>query len=159
LLDLPAYFRGLFLSLFEVAIHLIAIPRVRPCLTPLYHVARAERDRVFCPFRILTFSLPRPYRVIMRREATMRIDSINIYHVAMPLLYPWRTAYGEDAAIEAVLVRMESGGRAAWSEVSPLAAPCYSPEWAGGVFACVRDWLAPALIGQEIASGEALQER
>ena len=69
----------------------------------------------------------------------MRIDAIEIYHVAMPLLYPWRTAYGEDAAVESMLVRLEardgSGRRlSAWGESSPLAAPCYSPEWAGGVF-------------------------
>ena len=40
----------------------------------------------------------------------MRIDRIELFHVAMPLIYPWRTAYGEDAAIESVLVKMTSGG-------------------------------------------------
>lgn len=89
----------------------------------------------------------------------MLVDAVELYHVAMPLVSPWRTAYGDDAAIESVLVRMESGGMAAWSESSPLAAPCYSPEWAGGVFGCLRDWLAPAIVGHEIASGEQLQER
>lgn len=89
----------------------------------------------------------------------MHIDRIDVYHVAMPLLSPWRTAYGEDATIESILVRMQSGEHVGWGESSPLAAPCYSPEWAGGVFACVRDWLAPAIIGQWIESGDDLQER
>jgi O-succinylbenzoate synthase len=89
----------------------------------------------------------------------MRIDRIDLFHVRMPLLYPWRTAYGEDAAIESVLCRMASGSVAAWGESSPLAAPCYSPEWAGGVFAVCRDWLAPKLLHQEIAAGEELQQR
>jgi O-succinylbenzoate synthase len=89
----------------------------------------------------------------------MRIDRIDLYHVAMPLIYPWRTAYGEDAAIESVLCRMASGSLAAWGESSPLAAPCYSPEWAGGIFATAKQWLAPALVGQSIASGEELQRR
>ena len=89
----------------------------------------------------------------------MLIDSIDLYHVAMPLISPWRTAYGEDATIESVLVRMQSGNDVGWGESSPLAAPCYSPEWAGGVFACARDWLAPAIVGQEIDSGDALQQR
>jgi O-succinylbenzoate synthase len=89
----------------------------------------------------------------------MRIDRIDLYHVAMPLLYPWRTAYGEDAAIESLLCRMTSGSLAAWGESSPLAAPCYSPEWAGGIFAAAKQWLAPALVGQSIASGEELQRR
>ena len=83
----------------------------------------------------------------------MKIDSIELFHVAMPLKSPWRTAYGEDDAIESVLVKMCSGPHTGWGESCPLAAPCYSAEWAGAVFACIRDWMAPALIGREIESG------
>src|SRR6186713_3093398 len=87
----------------------------------------------------------------------MRIDRIELYHVAMPLIYPWRTAYGEDAAIESVLCRMTAGSAEGWGETSSLAAPCYSPEWAGGVFAVAKQWLAPALVGRDVASGQELQ--
>jgi o-succinylbenzoate synthase len=89
--------------------------------------------------------------------ASMRIDRIELYHVAMPLIYPWRTAYGEDAAIHAVLCRMCSGSLDGWGEAAPFAAPCYSPEWAGGAYAVAREWLGPALLGKNIASGEQLQ--
>jgi O-succinylbenzoate synthase len=89
----------------------------------------------------------------------MKIDRIDLFHVAMPLISPWRTAYGEDAAIHAVLCRMTSGSAVGWGESSPLAAPCYSPEWGGGIFAVCRDWLAPALIKQDVTSGEDLQTR
>ena len=89
----------------------------------------------------------------------MRIDRIELFHVAMPLISPWRTAYGEDAAIHSVLCRLSSGSVDGWGESSPLAAPCYSAEWAGGVFAVVRDWFGPALVGKNIASGEQLQQR
>ena len=89
----------------------------------------------------------------------MKIDRIELFHVAMPLIYPWRTAYGEDTAIHSVLCRMTSGSVAGWGESAPFAAPCYSPEWAGGIFAVNRDWLAPAVLGQTINSGIELQER
>jgi O-succinylbenzoate synthase len=89
----------------------------------------------------------------------MRVDCIELFHVRMPLLRPWRTAYGEDAAIESVLCHMTSGSFDAWGEASPLAAPSYSPEWAGGVLETCRRWFAPALLGREIASGEDLQSR
>ena len=89
----------------------------------------------------------------------MHIDSIEVFHVAMPLIYPWRTAYGEDTAIESVLVRMQSGDHVGWGESAPFAAPCYSPEWAAGAFALVRDWLAPAIVGRSIESGAELQAR
>jgi O-succinylbenzoate synthase len=89
----------------------------------------------------------------------MRIDRIELFHVAMPLISPWRTAYGADSTIESVLCRMVSGSVEAWGESTPLAAPCYSPEWAGGSFALCRDWLAPQLIGQDVASGADVQQR
>ena len=89
----------------------------------------------------------------------MKIDRIELFHVAMPLIYPWRTAYGEDTAIHSVLCRMSSGSTDGWGESAPFAAPCYSPEWAGAVFALTRDWLAPAILNQDITSGPHLQKR
>ncbi len=89
----------------------------------------------------------------------MKIDRIELFHVAMPLIYPWRTAYGEDAAIHSVLCRMTSGSVDGWGESAPFAAPCYSPECAGGLFVVARDWLAPQLVGQDVPSGEDLQRR
>lgn len=89
----------------------------------------------------------------------MRIDRIELFHVAMPLIYPWKTAYGEDAAIHAVLCRMTSGSVDAWGESAPFAAPCYSPESAGTAFLIARDWLAPALAGHDVVSGDDLQNR
>lgn len=88
----------------------------------------------------------------------MLVERIDLYHVAMPLISPWRTAYGEDAVIESVLVKMTGDGQTGWGESSPLRAPTYSPEWAGGVFAVMRHWLAPRLVGQEVGSGRQLQQ-
>lgn len=88
----------------------------------------------------------------------MKIDRIELFHVAMPLIYPWKTAYGEDAEIHSVLCRMDSGSFSAWGESAPLAAPCYSAEWGGGIFEVARRWLAPTLIGKEINSGDELQQ-
>ncbi|MBX3443728.1 MAG: o-succinylbenzoate synthase [Planctomyces sp.] len=89
----------------------------------------------------------------------MRIDRIDLFHIAMPLLRPWRTAYGEDSVIESVLCRLSSGDRAAWGESCPLAAPTYSPEWAGGVFEAVHRWLGPAILGHELETACDLQSR
>lgn len=88
----------------------------------------------------------------------MRLDRIELYHVRMPLIAPWRTAYGQDDAVHSVLCRLTSGSVHAWGESAPLAAPCYSPEWASGVFAVARDWMGPALLGRDITSGDDLQE-
>ncbi len=80
----------------------------------------------------------------------MLIEAIELYRVRMPLIYPFRTAFGDYSAVESVLVRLASGGLVGWGETAPWQAPAYSPEWAAGVFGLLRDWLAPRLLGQDI---------
>lgn len=87
----------------------------------------------------------------------MIIESIELYRVRMPLIYPFRTAFGDNASIESILVKMTSAGKAGWGETAPWEAPAYCPEWGAGAFMMIRDWLAPRLLGKDIASGAQLQ--
>lgn len=89
----------------------------------------------------------------------MQIDAIEAFHVALPLRRALTTPKGPADKLQTVIVRIESGGTAGWGEASPGNAPSAGAEWAAGVFGCVRDWLAPALVGQVVDSGDALQER
>ncbi len=86
----------------------------------------------------------------------MRIDRLEIFHVRLPLIYPWRTAYGEDADIHSVLFRMVSGDHEGWGETTPFAAPTYSPETASTVFVLNQEVFGPALVGREFDTAEEL---
>ena len=77
----------------------------------------------------------------------------------MPLIYPWRTAYGEDPEIHSVLVKATSGNYEAWSESSPLYAPMYLPESAGSVFYNVSEFFAPFLLNEEFESPEQINQK
>jgi o-succinylbenzoate synthase len=87
----------------------------------------------------------------------MEIESINIFRISMPLIYPFRTAFGDDKFIESVLVEMPSNGVSGWGEASPWSGPEYSPECASTLFIIARDFMAPQLIGKDIKSGSDLQ--
>jgi O-succinylbenzoate synthase len=89
----------------------------------------------------------------------MRIDAIEIVRVAMPLVYPFRTAFGDDDTIESVLVRLTSGDLYGWGEGAPWRFPAYSAECASTQFVISRDFIAPLLLGEEFDSGEDLQDR
>ncbi len=89
----------------------------------------------------------------------MRIDQIEVRMIARPLLEPFRTSFGDDDAIEAIVVRMTGGGHTGWGEGAPWRYPAYSAESARTAFIVARDFLAPRLIGQEIGSGDELQQR
>ena len=88
----------------------------------------------------------------------MMIERVDVFHVAMPLIYPFRTAFGNDATIESVLVRMTAGGNVGWGEAAPWRDPAYSAEYAAGAFEMVRRFLAPRLVGQRVETGAQLQD-
>ena len=89
----------------------------------------------------------------------MQIDSIKLFHVAVPLKQPVKTAGRQLDALETVLVRMQSGEVSGWGEAAPGNAPTASAEWAAGVFGCLKDWLVPAVVGTMIDSGEDIARR
>ena len=86
----------------------------------------------------------------------MKINAIETTYVVLPLIYPWRTAYGEDTHIHTILVRMVSGDFEGWGETSPLAAPTYSPEFAMSAYTLISEWFAPLLCGKNINRAEDL---
>lgn len=89
----------------------------------------------------------------------MRIELIEIFHVAMPMKNVWRTAFSEETAIDSLLVRIVADGREGWGESAPYRSPRFSPEWAASAFGLLRDWFAPELLGQDVTSGADLQAR
>jgi O-succinylbenzoate synthase len=89
----------------------------------------------------------------------MQIDSIELFHVALPLRQPLRTALGPCEKLETVIAAMHSGGAVGWGEANPGNAPLMGGEWAAGAFAVLRDWLAPAVAGANIDSGSDLGQR
>ncbi|MBM3933288.1 MAG: o-succinylbenzoate synthase [SAR202 cluster bacterium] len=89
----------------------------------------------------------------------MRIDKLDVYYVAMPLIYPWRTAYGADYDIHSVLVKATSGDHVGWAESTPFFAPTYLPESAGSVFYNVTEIFGPHVVGQEYEKAKDINDR
>lgn len=87
----------------------------------------------------------------------MRLDTIDVFHVAMPLIAPWKTAFSEETAIDTILVRITGEGHVGWGEASPYAMPQFCPEWATGCFFLIRDVFAPRLAGRDFETGADLQ--
>ncbi len=77
----------------------------------------------------------------------------------MPLVYPFRTAFGNVEMIESILVLLTSGEKAGWGESACWGAPAYSAECSATQFLVSRDFIAPLLLRQSISSGAELQER
>lgn len=88
----------------------------------------------------------------------MRIDALDVYYVAHPLVEPWTTAYGSDPVIYSVMVKLTSGGETSWSESCPFLAPTYSPECAYGAYYVASEFLAPLVLGKSFESAEEINQ-
>ena len=87
----------------------------------------------------------------------MKINSIELFHLAIPLRNP---PAGQDPRmdkLETVLVRVDGGDKSGWGEAAPGNGPFYSGQWAAGAFVCMKDWLAPAVVGKAIDADDELQ--
>jgi O-succinylbenzoate synthase len=81
----------------------------------------------------------------------IRVRGIELREVAIPLVRPFRTSFGEERTKRAILVRVDTGQADGWGECVASHEPRYSEEWNDGAWAVIRDHLGPALLQAEIS--------
>ena len=71
----------------------------------------------------------------------MIVREVHLYHVCMPLLEPWVTAYGSQDSIESLFVNLKFESGDGWGECAPAPLPLYNSEYTKGAFAAAHDVL------------------
>ena len=71
---------------------------------------------------------------------------IELREVALPLVRPFRTSFGEEREKRAILVRVEGEGQEGWGECVAGEEPRYSEEWLEGAWDAISRFLAPSLL-------------
>ena len=89
----------------------------------------------------------------------MKINRILLYHLRMPLISAFETSFGRIHARDCVLVEAFADGLIGYGECPADRDPGYSYETVGTVLHILQDFLVPAVLGQEVTSAEALQQR
>jgi O-succinylbenzoate synthase len=79
--------------------------------------------------------------------------------VRLPLLEPFETSFGRMESRLLFLVRLEAGTSFGFGECVAWEAPLYSYETVGTARHVIRDYLAPAILGMEMASLQDLASR
>src|SRR5512140_285793 len=89
----------------------------------------------------------------------MRIDSIQLYHLSMPLVSPFETSFGLTTDRECILVSIRSEGLTGWGECAMDRDPGYSYETTGTGWHILKDFIVPLLLGQDVPDAEDFQRR
>jgi len=82
----------------------------------------------------------------------MKIDRIELTHVRVPLVEPFRISSGAVSEKDAIVVRVESDAGVGWGESSPMAGSFYSADTPESCWRELSSTLAPAAAGMEFDS-------
>ena len=87
------------------------------------------------------------------------IERIELRTVRLPLNEPFETSFGRIDSRLIVLVAVTSGGETGWGEVVAAEQPLYSYETVGTALHVIRDYLAPAILGEPLRDISDLAQR
>ena len=82
----------------------------------------------------------------------MRVESITLRKLKMRLKAPFETSFGTTHERTVVLVELVADGVTGWSEVTISEGPFFNAEWVGTAWPVIREFLAPRVLGKEVAS-------
>ena len=89
----------------------------------------------------------------------MKIDSLALALLRMPLVAPFETSFGRITHRECILVTLQSEGLTGYGECVADRDPGYCYETTGTAWHILKDFIAPLLLGQEVADAEDFQRR
>jgi o-succinylbenzoate synthase len=89
----------------------------------------------------------------------MRIESITLRELEMRLKRPFETSFGVTHARRVLLVEITSEGITGWGEVTASEAPFYNSETTDTAWQIIRDFIAPMLVGSELARAAEVGSR
>jgi len=79
-------------------------------------------------------------------DEPLAIEAVELVEVALPLVRPFRTSFGEEQEKRAILIRVDGGDVQGWGECVAPEEPRYSEEWLDGSRLSLRNFLVPALL-------------
>jgi o-succinylbenzoate synthase len=91
--------------------------------------------------------------------APARLDALELRLVRLPLLEPFEVSFGRMTTRLVFLVRLDACGHSGWGECVAWEVPLYSYETVGTASHVIRDYLGPAILGQEIRDLDDLTSR
>ena len=89
----------------------------------------------------------------------MKIDSITLHHISMPLVAPFETSFGREINRECVIITLQSEGLTGYGECVATRDPGYNYETTGTAWHILKDFVAPLILGQDVMDAAEFQKR
>ena len=89
----------------------------------------------------------------------MIIASIELREIRLPLVHFFETSFGRTTERRIIVARVtNSDGGEGWGECTCGEGPFYSDEWTETAWPTLKDFLAPMVVGREVAAAENVHD-
>jgi len=88
----------------------------------------------------------------------MKIDSLTLHHISMPLVSPFETSFGRETDRQCIIVTLQAEGLTGYGECVASWNPGYSYETTGTAWHILKDFIAPLILGKDIVDAEDFQK-
>ena len=89
----------------------------------------------------------------------MKIDSLTLYHIRLPLVTPFETSFGSIDHKECILVELHADGLVGYGESAVERDPGYNYETIGTAWHILKDFVAPLILEQDVTNANDFQRR
>lgn len=89
----------------------------------------------------------------------MKIESITLHHLSMPLVAAFETSFGRETDRQCVLITLKAEGLTGFGECVASRDPGYSYETVGTAWHILKDFVAPLILGKDLLDAQDFQKR
>ncbi len=89
----------------------------------------------------------------------MKIESLTLHHISMPLVAPFETSFGRETVRECVIITLQAEGLTGYGECVASREPGYNYETTGTAWHILKDFIAPLILGKDIQDAQDFQAR
>ncbi len=93
------------------------------------------------------------------KNSNMQIRAVEIHHLSMPLVKPFKTSMHVEHNRECLLIRVEGEGGEGWGECVTQRVPWFSYESIGTAWHVLEDFIIPGILGEELESAKQFPEK
>jgi O-succinylbenzoate synthase len=89
----------------------------------------------------------------------MKIKSITLTHLRMPLVLPFETSFGRSNERDCIMITINADGLTGYGECVADHDPGYAYETSGTAWHVLSEFIIPSILGQDIADANDFQSR
>jgi len=89
----------------------------------------------------------------------MKIESLTLHHLSMPLTAPFETSFGRETDRQCIIITLQAEGLTGYGECVASREPGYNYETIGTAWHILKEFIAPLILGEDIKDALDFQHR